>query len=155
MSEVRGVLHGHQTGRGEQARLVGIQPANDDAHAALIRPASLSTPMKARTSCGGRAFGGLAMSSVRAHAAATSPLPISAATARGPQPPRQAATVPRPVLYPTTPARTAHTRDGSSERQLTLVGSATTRAGSGRSASRRQVRYSTAAPSPTNPQAAR
>src|SRR5438477_7513596 len=48
----------------------------------------------------------------------------------------------------------AQTRDGSSERQATLVGSATTSAGSGRSASRRQVRYSTAAPSPTRPAAA-
>src|SRR6266852_2427082 len=48
----------------------------------------------------------------------------------------------------------AQTRDGSSERQATLVGSATTLAGSGRSASRRQVRYSTAAPSPTRPPAA-
>src|SRR5439155_1700481 len=90
VSEVRGVLYGNKPGRGEQARLVGIQRPNDDAHAAFIRPASLSTPMKARTSCGGRAFGGLAMSNVRAQAAATSPLPISAAIARGPQPSRQA-----------------------------------------------------------------
>src|SRR5579859_2476022 len=86
MSEVGGMLHCHQSGRGEQARLVGSECANDNAHAALIRPASVSTPIKARTSCGGRALGGLAMSSVRAHAAATSPLPISAATASGPLP---------------------------------------------------------------------
>ena len=52
--------------------------------------------MNARTSSGGRAFGGLAMSSVRAQAAATSPLPISAATASGRQPSRQASTVPLP-----------------------------------------------------------
>jgi hypothetical protein len=94
------------------------------------------------------------MSSVRAQAAATSPLPISAATASGPQPSRQASSVPRPVLWPTTPARMAHTREGSSDRQATLVGLATTRAGSGRPASRRQVRYSMAAPSPTRPEAA-
>ena len=45
-----------------------------------------------------RSFGGRARSSVRAQAAATSPLPISAATASGPQPSRHASTVPRPVL---------------------------------------------------------
>src|SRR5438552_8914522 len=37
---------------------------------------------------------------------------------------------PYTTLFRSTPARIAHTREGSSDRQATLVGSATTRAGS-------------------------
>jgi hypothetical protein len=46
-------LPGHQTRRGDQARFVSGQRADRHAHhAALMRRASLSTPMEARTSCG-------------------------------------------------------------------------------------------------------
>ena len=96
--QVGGTPDGNQACGDQLSLLIGCKRPDSYAHPTLISPASTSRPVNARTSADGRAFAGLARSSARAQAAATSLFPSRAALASGPQPPRQASTVPRPVL---------------------------------------------------------